>query len=864
MKTWIAASYMDEILYLNEFNQAQQSSLTQLRILPFASWVQSCCQFETTSFALLHATQAIQAIKESLSEYQDMIQYPDFIEQILYFHQTLAEYQIPLSSLPEDTPQHCEMKRLVQCCESIITSWHQIHHVTKHILDVSALIYDPTIVHSLSMKHVLKQLEAKGMKAFTSKSKKAETISFFHALNPRQEIEACAQWICTHQIPLAKINIILCDPSNIIFLDAVFQRYQLNYGQTHFSRPSCAVETFCALVCYHLQPELKTLQTLLTSSLFNSIDTSALIDYLCRFTQNPILDYPFEQFTVQFETISVINQLQKENLLKLQQRAEQARLRVLDILNQSIASNPYVWAYDILRLSDLVKNKDERQCLIQIQQLLNSIGTSIFDKNDLACVLHEIRKIRITQTQSYAHRICVTDLERPVFPRKYSFILHGNQKNYPQFTPCNGLYEENYISQIQGYPTKSERAQFCSQYKSWIFTSGKQLFLSYATATYEGKGLECSFEIQAFVHHKSQPWPFNNDGQLPQAKHQIDPETAHQLFVKQNRIKGSISQFERYSSCPYRYFLHSGLHLRNHQTFEIDTALIGTIQHACIEQCIRQYKNNYATLTRMQLEAIVQPYFHELKQLYINQSDLMDTIADRIIENLLLQFEFLDSLEKNSDLTLHECEVRFQEVLLEEEAIPIEINGIIDRIDMNLSFLRVIDYKSSSRTISDTKIESGLQLQLITYLMMAVRIKQRNPLGTYYYSLKNENIPVAAAKLNLRRNELSYLGIEDYKPLWHHSHRLRGKTIALEAANDNDGTHIVNAKKTVDYEVLIASLLEVYKQIHDNILHGKIDCTPTESACAFCDFGSICRYHGQFYLCNIDNKQEVSNDGLES
>ena len=57
------------------------------------------------------------------------------------------------------------------------------------------------------------------------------------------------------------------------------------------------------------------------------------------------------------------------------------------------------------------------------------------------------------------------------------------------------------------------------------------------------------------------------------------------------------------------------------------------------------------------------------------------------------------------------------------------LKGIIDRIDTCLGDLRILDYKSSAKTLSESKVKAGLQLQLLTYLIIAVRKLRLNPAG---------------------------------------------------------------------------------------------------------------------------------------
>ena len=128
--------------------------------------------------------------------------------------------------------------------------------------------------------------------------------------------------------------------------------------------------------------------------------------------------------------------------------------------------------------------------------------------------------------------------------------------------------------------------------------------------------------------------------------------------------------------------------------------------------------------------------------------------------------------------------------------------------------------------------------------------------------MKNANIPIAAANLSLRTHTLFEFTPEDWHELWMKQHRLSGCTTDPSMENDRTGTHIVgwNAKgptaaQLKDFEEIKAQLMQLYRLLRQRLLKGEIACTPTEGACQFCDFGSICRYSGQLYKRNITSEE---------
>ena len=69
----------------------------------------------------------------------------------------------------------------------------------------------------------------------------------------------------------------------------------------------------------------------------------------------------------------------------------------------------------------------------------------------------------------------------------------------------------------------------------------------------------------------------------------------------------------------------------------------------------------------------------------------------------------------------------------------VEITGKIDRIDIaktpDGNYIRIIDYKSSTKDINLNEVVAGLQLQLITYLDAVCSIEDLIPAGVLYFNL---------------------------------------------------------------------------------------------------------------------------------
>ena len=166
--------------------------------------------------------------------------------------------------------------------------------------------------------------------------------------------------------------------------------------------------------------------------------------------------------------------------------------------------------------------------------------------------------------------------------------------------------------------------------------------------------------------------------------------------------------------------------------------------------------------------------------------------------------------------------------------------GIVDRIDISEKGYRVIDYKSGNKALSLPKIRAGLQLQLLTYLMILEDTMARAPHGTYYFSFTDESIDVIAGSFAKRTNSTTFMDELDWREDYQNNHKLVG--VSLTELPD-DLKEYVKSLKQNDYQEFKAVLLQLYSYLGEQLLQGKIAPLPVETACQYCDFKGICHYY---------------------
>ncbi|EKP94025.1 PD-(D/E)XK nuclease family protein [Thermaerobacter subterraneus] len=233
---------------------------------------------------------------------------------------------------------------------------------------------------------------------------------------------------------------------------------------------------------------------------------------------------------------------------------------------------------------------------------------------------------------------------------------------------------------------------------------------------------------------------------------QVEPlgqDLARQLYARPRgpewEVRTSVSRLERLAACPFQHFAAHGLGLKEREISRLDAPQLGRIYHAALSLLARRVWErglDWADLDEEALEQLV--------------GEAVEALRPRLAEELATSTAYQKHLLATARRTLvktasrlahHARQGRFRPVAVEVDFGPespvlpaapwrvgpgehLALRGRIDRIDAASSpsgrwFLRVIDYKSSSRDLPLDRVYYGLSLQLPLYLLVATRAGRR-------------------------------------------------------------------------------------------------------------------------------------------
>lgn len=353
----------------------------------------------------------------------------------------------------------------------------------------------------------------------------------------------------------------------------------------------------------------------------------------------------------------------------------------------------------------------------------------------------------------------------------------------------------------------------------------------------------------------------------------ISEENIENLYG--NSLKTSVSRLESYRRCPFSFHLTYGLKLKEKEEIKIESMSTGSFMHEVIDEFFKKIdeKNmNIKDITDEEIFEIVNSIVNELLQMskyYTFSSSAKFRLLTKRLKKIVYQsICYIVYSLKYSDFSVLDHEIEFNNagkyktIKLEVDNKNVEITGKIDRVDTaklaDKQYVRIIDYKSSTKDLDMNQILSGLQIQLITYLDAICNQTDLNPSGLLYMGLidnvvKNaKNLTDEEIENKIRNNfKMKGLILADISVVKLMDNKLQtGSSDIIPVCIKKDGT-LSESKSSViskeNFEKLQSQVKEIIKDISKEILKGKIDIKPynynKKTGCDYCKYKTICMFN---------------------
>ena len=391
-----------------------------------------------------------------------------------------------------------------------------------------------------------------------------------------------------------------------------------------------------------------------------------------------------------------------------------------------------------------------------------------------------------------------------------------------------------------------------------------------------------------YKYYKEQnEWKSKLDNDLQGLIYTNNPKDISKDVVEKlygNTLNTSVSRLEKYSNCPFSYYLQYGLNLKEKEELKIQSFNTGSFMHETIDTFFQYVKQEDIKLPHLLededlIEKLVSKIIEE--ELELNRNIIFTATAKyRILVRRLKKIvtkalKYIIEGLVHSEFDISGTEVEFGKkgeykpiILTLEDGKRVEIIGKIDRIDTaqdeSGKYLRIIDYKSSAKNIDLNQVYAGMQIQLLTYLDAVCKQEDLMPAGILYFSLleqmvkSDKKITEEEIEDEIRKNfKMKGLILADVKIIKLHDKTLQtGTSKIVPAALTTSGE--VNKRFTSgvgkeEFKILQEYIYKTIKDISKEIFKGKIDIKPYnkkgKTPCEYCSYKAICGFNAK----NCDN-----------
>ncbi|MCM1133763.1 MAG: exodeoxyribonuclease V subunit gamma [Ruminococcus flavefaciens] len=343
---------------------------------------------------------------------------------------------------------------------------------------------------------------------------------------------------------------------------------------------------------------------------------------------------------------------------------------------------------------------------------------------------------------------------------------------------------------------------------------------------------------------------------LSKSEYKVKTETIKKLrSFKPLRL--SPSGIEDYNECPFKYFCKHCLKLNVPEKIEINTTISGSLAHECFHNILASRdKDDFVNISTDELISEInrhaQKYRIENLGGNFSKTPRFELFYNKLKERLVNVFIHTKNELGVSDFTpvAFELDIQNNRNLGFDfgDGNWLSIGGIIDRADIwendGKKYLRIIDYKSSKKSINSDNLANGLNLQMLLYLFMATeqgaKFGDCIPAGVMY-------TPVSISKIDEEPEKQSEINQKAIDKGLKSTGLLLDDSDVLNAMEKGIGGKYIPEKSVIPSENVVMLKDFVYgsvTEIAEAVYGGYFDALPIVNkdinACDYCKFGDIC------------------------
>ncbi len=349
-----------------------------------------------------------------------------------------------------------------------------------------------------------------------------------------------------------------------------------------------------------------------------------------------------------------------------------------------------------------------------------------------------------------------------------------------------------------------------------------------------------------------------------------------------SEMKTSITRLESYNKCPFSYFAKYILKLEPKRRFEINASDSGSFLHDFLDIFSGfvagsvDDKGSPLSWKTIDDEFIKKNTLLILKEVLAGvNSHMLETprikaLFDRLCHTAMQSVFAVRNHIVKSDFIPMGYEISFDEdgtfkprKITLPDGQKVILRGRIDRADefsvtmpdgTKGKFVRIVDYKSSDKTISLADVYQGVQLQLFVYLS-ALCDNGYSPAGILYCNLSD---PMVAVKSDATEEEILAQKSK--------ARRMDGIILSEHSMLEHmGGDEILKTKKAVtakNFNSMFTHINKVIRKTAQDIYGGKFPIRCSDDACTWCEYNQLCRFDTSFIGCMTQSSPDLDDEAI--
>lgn len=334
----------------------------------------------------------------------------------------------------------------------------------------------------------------------------------------------------------------------------------------------------------------------------------------------------------------------------------------------------------------------------------------------------------------------------------------------------------------------------------------------------------------------------------------LTKETAEKLYGDWDP---SISRMERFVACACAHFLTYGLRLKDREEYEFAALDFGNVIHKSLEHYAEKLENHQESWT--EIDARRQQQFIE-ESVEESIVDYSNTVLYSTARNAYM----IPRMKRMMQRTVWAMTEQLKKGVFVPESYEANFkNGKIDRIDVcetdDEVYVKIIDYKTGSKSFDMSAFYHGLQMQLVVYMNEALKLEEQKhpgkkavPAGIFYYRMKD---PIVAKDVDpekiesaiLKELRMDGLVSSDEAIIQRLDGDFSGSSDVIPVARTKTG--FAKHSKTLskeEFSEVLAYADRKRKELKQEMNEGNVDAFPYEmgqqTGCDYCEYRNICGF----------------------